>query len=76
MAYGFPTWSRIGAGWSEMQRYIFASECARVGAPPSAPMGLEMVGPCIIGYGTPEQKEYYLPRFLTGQDYWGPEYHR
>ena len=59
-----------GTGWSEMQRYIFASECARAGAPGLSPMGLSMVGPCIIGHGTPEQKAYYLPRILSGEDYW------
>ena len=59
-----------GTGWSELQRYIFASECAAAGAPPLSPMGLGMVGPCIIGYGTPEQKAFYLPRLLAGEDYW------
>ena len=59
-----------GTGWSEMQRYIFASECARAGAPGLSPMGLSMVGPCIIGHGTPEQKAHYLPRILSGEDYW------
>ena len=67
-----PHWPKEygGTGWSEMQRYIFASECALAGAPPLAPMGLGMVGPCIIGYGTPEQKAFYLPRLLAGEDYW------
>lgn len=67
-----PHWPKQygGTGWDEMQRYIFASECARAGAPGLAPMGLNMVGPCIIGYGTPEQKAYYLPRILSGEDYW------
>jgi acyl-CoA dehydrogenase len=59
-----------GPGWNEMQRYIFAAECARAGAPSLAPMGLKMVGPVIMGYGTPEQKAYYLPRILAGEDYW------
>lgn len=67
-----PHWPKEygGTGWTEMQRYIFASECARAGAPGLAPMGLGMVGPCIIGYGTPEQKAHYLPRILSGEDYW------
>lgn len=67
-----PHWPKQygGTGWSEMQRYIFASECAVAGAPPLAPMGLNMVGPCIIGYGTEEQKAFYLPRILSGEDYW------
>jgi acyl-CoA dehydrogenase len=33
-------------------------------------MGLRMVGPCIMGYGTEAQKAHYLPRILAGQDYW------
>lgn len=67
-----PHWPKEygGPGWTEMQRYIFASESAIAGAPPLAPMGLNMVGPCIIGYGTPEQKNFYLPRILAGEDYW------
>lgn len=67
-----PTWPREygGTGWSEIQRAIFAAECARAGAPGLAPMGLRMVGPCIIGHGTPEQKAHFLPRILSGEDYW------
>ena len=59
-----------GCGWDEMQRHIVQAECARAGAPGLSPMGLKMVGPCIMGYGTPEQKTYYLPRILAGEDYW------
>jgi alkylation response protein AidB-like acyl-CoA dehydrogenase len=59
-----------GPGWNEMQRHIFAAECARAGAPSLAPMGLRMVGPVIMGYGTDEQKARDLPRILSGEDYW------
>jgi len=59
-----------GPGWNDMQRSIFAAECARAGAPSLAPMGLRMVGPVIMGYGAPEQKAHYLPRILSGEDYW------
>lgn len=59
-----------GPGWTEMQRYIFAAECTRANAPNLAPMGLRMVGPCIMGYGTEEQKRTLLPRILSGEDYW------
>jgi acyl-CoA dehydrogenase len=67
-----PSWPEEygGAGWTEMQRHIFAIECARAGAPALAPMGLRMVGPCIIVFGSPEQKAHYLPRILSGEDYW------
>ena len=33
-------------------------------------MGVKMVGPVIIGFGSPEQKNFYLPRILSGEDYW------
>lgn len=59
-----------GPGWTEMQRYIFAAECARAGAPNLAPMGLKMVAPVIMHYGTPRQRAHYLPRILSGEDYW------
>jgi len=59
-----------GPGWSEVRRYVFAAECARFNAPSLAPMGLRMVGPCIMGYGTDEQKRTLLPRILSGEDYW------
>lgn len=59
-----------GPGWSEIERYIFAAECARAGAPNLAPMGLKMVAPVIMHYGSAEQRAHYLPRILSGQDYW------
>lgn len=67
-----PSWPQAfgGTGWSEIRRHIFATECARAGAPGLAPMGLRMVGPCIMQYGTQEQKAFYLPRILSGEDYW------
>lgn len=59
-----------GTGWDDMQRYIFAAECAEAGAPGLAPMGLKMVAPVIMHYGTDAQKAHYLPRILSGEDYW------
>lgn len=59
-----------GCGWNVAQRYIFASENAAAGAPPISPMGIGMCGPVLIGHGTPEQKSYYLPRMLSGEDFW------
>ncbi len=59
-----------GTGWDDPQRYIFANECAAAGAPSLSPMGLRMVAPCIMRYGTEAQKSYYLPRILAGEDYW------
>jgi alkylation response protein AidB-like acyl-CoA dehydrogenase len=67
-----PHWPKEygGTGWSDAQRHIFDSECASAGAPALSPMGLKMVAPVIMRYGTPEQKAFYLPRILSGEDYW------
>lgn len=59
-----------GTGWNEQQRYIFAAECALAGAPTIAPMGMKMIAPVIIHYGTKAQQQHYLPRLLSGDDYW------
>ena len=59
-----------GCDWSVTQHYIFSSELAAAGAPALSPMGLGMCGPVLIGYGTQAQKDYYLPRILSGADFW------
>ena len=59
-----------GTGWDDMQRYIFASECSKAGAPSPTAMGLAMVGPVLMKYGIQEQKDFYLPRILSGEDFW------
>lgn len=59
-----------GTGWSTAQRYIFDVEMARAGAPPLSPMGIGMCGPALIGHGSKAQKDYYLPRILSGEDFW------
>lgn len=59
-----------GTNWSVAQRYIFDVEMARAGAPPLSPMGIGMCGPALIGHGSKAQKDYYLPRILSGEDFW------
>ncbi len=59
-----------GCGWSVARRHIFATELALAGAPPVSPMGVGMCGPVLIGHGTPEQQAYFLPRMLSGEDFW------
>ena len=59
-----------GPGWTATQRWIFESECAAAGAPQLSPMGIKMVGPVLMRFGTLEQKNFYLPRILSGEDRW------
>jgi len=59
-----------GTGWTAMERYIFEKECALAGAPNLTVLSLKLVAPVIYTFGTPEQKAHYLPRILSGEDYW------
>ncbi|KPP95414.1 acyl-CoA dehydrogenase family protein [Erythrobacter sp. HL-111] len=67
-----PHWPREngGTGWTPTQKFIFEKECALAGAPALAILGLRLVGPVICEFGTAEQKERFLPRILSGEDYW------
>ena len=67
-----PNWPEAfgGTGWSDMQRYIWSSECARAHAPRLYPMGLGMIGPTLTVCGTPEQQAEYLPPLLSGEHIW------
>ena len=67
-----PSWPEEygGTNWTETQKYIFSSECAKAEAPSLTPMGLGMIGPLLLGKGTKEQKDYYIPRIISGEDYW------
>jgi alkylation response protein AidB-like acyl-CoA dehydrogenase len=33
-------------------------------------MGIGMCGPVLIGHGTKAQQDYFLPRMLSGEDFW------
>ena len=59
-----------GTGWSPLWRHIFATACHLAHAPLLEPLGLDMVGPAIMGYGTEVQKAFYLPRILAAEDTW------
>jgi alkylation response protein AidB-like acyl-CoA dehydrogenase len=59
-----------GTGWSASQHYIFETECGDAHAPKVSAFGLQMCGPVIMHFGTPEQKAYYLPKILSGEHLW------
>jgi acyl-CoA dehydrogenase len=67
-----PSWPAEygGANWSMEQHTIFDEECALAGAPETQPFGLRMVAPVIMAYGTAWQKSHFLPRILSGEDWW------
>jgi alkylation response protein AidB-like acyl-CoA dehydrogenase len=67
-----PHWPKEvgGTGWDIGQRHIFGEELVRANTPQLSPFGLMMVGPLLIQFGTPEQKQRFLPKILSGEEVW------
>src|SRR3979411_2674316 len=59
--------SYAACSWTRPQHYIFSRESQLAGAPSLSPMGIRMVAHAIIKFGTDAQKEFFLPRILTGE---------
>lgn len=74
--YGAPTWPKEygGAGLSHPEAKVLTEEMSKVGAvnpiPVLAGMGVTMVGPTIMEYGTDEQKAKHLPGIASGEIRW------
>lgn len=69
LAVSWPT-EHGGPGWNVVQKYIFDVECGLANAPRVVPFGFNMLGPVLLKYGSEAQKNYYLPRILSGEDWW------
>jgi len=60
-----------GRGATLMEQVIFTEEMARASAPPLANvLGLMLVGPTIIAYGTEAQKKRFLANILSAEEIW------
>ena len=59
-----------GTGWDAINRHIFEDEMARAHAPRIVPFGIAMFGPVLQEFGSAEQKDYYLPKVLSGEHWW------
>ncbi|MDE0756721.1 MAG: acyl-CoA dehydrogenase family protein [Pseudomonadales bacterium] len=71
--YTAPTWPKQygGAGLNARQAQVLREEMTRLKArTPLVGMGLSMIGPALLEYGTEEQKAEHLPRIATGEIWW------
>ena len=60
-----------GRGATLMEQVIFTEEMARASAPPLANvLGLMLVGPTIIAFGTEAQKKRFLANILSADEIW------
>ena len=68
-----PTWpAEYGGGGLEPEKAaILFQEMKRINATaPSSGMGLTMIGPTLLEYGTEEQKQRHIPRICDGSILW------
>ncbi len=75
--WGVIGWPREngGRGASLAEQVIFAEEYARAGAPGRmSHIGIELAGPTLIHFGSPEQKARFLPKIASGEEYWAQGY--
>jgi alkylation response protein AidB-like acyl-CoA dehydrogenase len=60
-----------GRGASLIQQTVFIQEMARAGAPPLINvLGLSLLGPTLIAYGTEAQKQRFLSNILSADEIW------
>jgi alkylation response protein AidB-like acyl-CoA dehydrogenase len=78
--WGTPTWPAEygGGGLSQFEAGVLQEEMRRVGAfnplTIKAGMGITMVGPTILEYGTEKQKRKHIPPICRGEVFWALGY--
>src|SRR6185503_9218420 len=70
----------VGLSWPKLyggqeapvtQQAILAEELARAGAPALVnTIGLNILGPTLVRFGTEEQKRRFLPKILSAEEIW------
>jgi alkylation response protein AidB-like acyl-CoA dehydrogenase len=69
VAPGWPVaWGGMGLDASKMLIYFEEMERHGVARPPD--QGITHIGPILMHFGTEEQKNFYLPRALSGEHIW------
>ncbi|MDP3852216.1 acyl-CoA dehydrogenase family protein, partial [Phenylobacterium sp.] len=72
--YGWlaPEWPKEygGQDWSVSQCFIWDYECGLANAPQDVSVGLKLLAPVLLKFGTEAQKRYWLPRMLNCSDWW------
>jgi alkylation response protein AidB-like acyl-CoA dehydrogenase len=71
--WGTPTWPKAygGGGLSRAEARVLAEEMAAIGARnPIGGMGVMMLGPTLLEYGTEEQKQRHIPSIVKADLRW------
>ncbi|MBL8334780.1 MAG: acyl-CoA dehydrogenase family protein [Rubrivivax sp.] len=59
-----------GTGWGPAQLAVFRDELALAHAPEANGLTLDMIGPILIRFASPEQQQRFLPRILSLEHRW------
>ena len=70
-----PSWPVAygGGGLSSLEQVVLAEEFARAGVPSGIEndiFSINMIGNTLLHLGTEAQKQYFLPRIISGEDRW------
>lgn len=67
-----PSWPKSagGPGWSPVERFIFMDELHQAPAPEPISFNVAMIGPVLIEYGTPKQKDRFLAATANADIWW------
>ncbi len=67
-----PKWPKAfgGPGWTPTQHYIWEQETATANLPFDMPFGVGMLAPILMGYGTKEQQDRFLPDIRARKVNW------
>ncbi len=71
--YTAPSWPKEygGAGLNKDEVVVLQQEMQRINARPAlVGMGLSMIGPALLEYGTEVQKQEHLPKIVRGDIWW------
>ena len=59
-----------GRGWSVLEQLAFDEEMCTHDAPELNQVTFDMIGPVLARYGTPDQKNKFLPAIASGKQWW------
>jgi len=59
-----------GMALKPSKHLIYLEEWTKNGVPRAMEQGVINVGPALLAMGTQEQRDYYMPRILSGEDLW------
>ncbi len=64
--WGAPNWpvEHGGTGWDDLHQLAFLEECSAAPAPAPHVFNITMLGPVLIRFGAPAQRDAWLPRLL------------